>query len=321
MKAQLTLIASALFALGVSGTAAADSALAVGADIELDTNISTTANTDNAFSQGGRVAVNVSGEHKMGDNFVSGKGTVLALKNGGTAVDDAWVKFGNSSWDLQAGRFEAANLFPLGKDTVVVEAGGVSSYQANKTRGRVGDNAGQFALHVNGDAVSFELASIWGDEVAAGNDENAFSGIRPSVTFNGGSFSITAGADIISSDNAAGATITDYSGFGITAGFTAGGAAINVNVASGSDDLTSTDTTSIGANATMGGFGIGLIQTTVDNGGAADPSLTQVYAAYTHSLFDIDRASITYALATASSSDAGADDSATAARMRINYAF
>lgn len=319
MKTKLTLLSAALIALGASHTAiAADSAFAIGADIELDTDVATTANTDNAYTQGGRVAVNVTGEHQMGDHFVRGKGTAILGKAGTGTTDDAWVQFGTSGWDIQAGRWEAVNLFPLGKDTVVVEAGGVSSYQANKTRGRIGDDRGQLALHVNGDAVSFELATIWGDDA---DNETTFSGIRPSVTFNAGGVTVTAGADIVSTDNAAGVTVEDFSGFGVTAGFSAGGAAINVNVAAGSDDLTSTDTTSFGANATIGGFGIGLIQTTVDNGGASDPSLTQIYAAYTQSLFDIDRASITYALATASADDAGADDSATTGRVRINYSF
>ncbi len=319
MKTKLTLLSAALIALGASNVAiAADSNFAINADIELDTNVVTTANTDNAYSQGGRVAVNVTGEHQMGDHFIRGKGSVLALKSGGTAVDDAWVQFGTSGWDIQAGRWEAVNLFPLGKDTVVVEAGGVSSYQANKTRGRIGDDRGQLALHVNSDAASFELATIWGDNA---DNETAFSGIRPSVTFGAGNFTITAGADIVSTDDAAGNTVEDFSGFAVTAGFNAGGAAINLNVATGSDDLTDTDITSFGANAIMGGFGIGLIQTSIDNGGAADPSLTQIYAAYTQSLFNIDRASITYALATASADDAGADDSATAGRVRINYSF
>ncbi len=133
-------------ALGVSQ---ANAEFGIGANIELDTDVIDSKASDTTYEQGGRIKVNVTGKKELNGYFVEGKGSGLLKKDGSAATDDMWIKFGNATWDLQAGRFEAINLFPLGKDTVVShagDAGGAVVYAANKVRGRAGDNGGQFAL-------------------------------------------------------------------------------------------------------------------------------------------------------------------------------
>ncbi len=57
--------------------------------------------------------------------------------------------------------FEGVNLFPLGKDTMVEHVANVDVYQANKVRGRAGDDGGQIAFHFNAsENVKFEIDTI-----------------------------------------------------------------------------------------------------------------------------------------------------------------
>jgi len=90
---------------GLLSAGAIHAAPAFNADFELDTTTISKSVGDSTYKQSGRVALNVTGEHTAGDNFVSGKGTALLKTDGTTGVDDAFIKFGNSAWDLQAGRF------------------------------------------------------------------------------------------------------------------------------------------------------------------------------------------------------------------------
>ncbi|MBU6952784.1 MULTISPECIES: carbohydrate porin [unclassified Hahella] len=327
-----TLPLAVSLALGISQ---AHAEFGIGANIELDTDIIDAKDSDTKFEQGGRIEVNVTGKTELNGYFVEGKGSGLLKKNGDTATDDMWVKFGNETWDVQAGRFEAVNLFPLGKDTVVAHAGdgkGARVYEANLVRGRAGDNGGQFALHVRpSSALSFELASIWGDSDENGNNEEVFSGLRPSVTFTGEMFSLTAGYEVLKYDQetTSGGVTTkteiDKSGFGLTGNIRFSGASINLNAAREDIEDAGSDitVTSFGANVTYGAFGLGAVHSISDTGAKDDPTVSTLYVAYTLPLFNIDNASITFAGSTSSADHLAGDtdDDLHKIRTRINYTF
>lgn len=321
---KFSLMASAtLLAAGLTHTAQADTNFTINGNIELDTTATDPASStaDTTYDQGGRVEVNVTGEHTMGDYFVRGKGSAILKKNSAGDTDDMWFQFGSSAWDVQMGRYEAINLFPLGKDTVVVHVPGVTVYEANRGRGRIGGDDGQISLRIHpSDGFAFAVDTVYGDSTFGGDGQTLFSVIRPSVTFGAGGFTVTIGAESVDAENA-GVTVADASGFAVTANFNAGGADINLNVATLDDKVANVETTTLGANAIIGPFGIGWIHSEDDTAGSGDPSLDSIYAAYTVPLFDIKRATLTYAIAHSTADDVGADDSTTAFRLRVNYSF
>jgi len=307
---------------GLLSAGAIHAAPAFNADFELDTTTISKSVGDSTYKQSGRVALNVTGEHTAGDNFVSGKGTALLKTDGTTGVDDAFIKFGNSAWDLQAGRFEAANLFPLGKDVVVEHAGDVDIYNADNARDRTAaDNSGQIAIHDNtSENVKCELGTIYGD--TGGDETTAISGVRPVVTIMTDSLTDTAGFESVSYDISATEKV-DMSGYGLAANFNVGAANVNLAAASSKNDVTDKKVSSLTANMTYGNFGLGLISSSVDNKTGDDPSLLTTYVAYSMPLLDIENASVTFAAShsTADKVAATTNDKTTAARVRFNYNF
>ena len=315
-----TAIVGSLLSIGV-----VQAAPSFDGNFELNTDTISKAEGDSTYTQDGRLELNVTGKHTMDDNFFAGKGSLLIKTTGAATVDDAYIKFGNSTWDLQAGRFEAVNLFPKGKDTVVVNVENVDVYEANMVRGRAGDDTGQFALHFNAsETVKFELATIYGD---ANTDETtedkttAISGIRPSVTFEAGAATITAGYESVKYDLTAGGEVKK-SGYAVAANFDVAAANVNLAAAFGKDDATDEKVTSLTANMTYNNFGLGVIASSVDNG-ANDPSLLTAYVAYTMPVLDIENATVTFAgsYSTADKVATGDNDKTTAARVRFNYNF
>ena len=314
-----TALGAALFTALFSATAAAE--VQFSADIELDTTIVDSAESDASFTQGGRVAINAYGRKDVGENFVESKGTAIVSKAGNTVVDDAWVKFGSSSWALQAGRFEAINLFPMGKDTLVLFAGDGSAqtYFSNMGRGRIGDDAGQLALTVAAsDSVGLELDTVWGS--TDGDDTDAVSVIRPSITFRKDAFSVTAGMEQASYDMTDGSSV-DKTGLALTTSFNVGAAALNLNFSNLDDNEADTSVQTLGANVIVGGFGAGVVHAVTDNGSADDPTVSSLYLAYSMPLLDIEGATVTWAGSASSADNAGDNDSVNGVRARINYAF
>ncbi|EXJ09984.1 MULTISPECIES: carbohydrate porin [Nitrincola] len=304
---------------GIPSIAVATPSLTLDANIELDTDAVKASSSKSSYDQGGRLEVNFMAEHRMGDHFVRGKGTGLLKTDGKTATDDMWLMFGSDQWDIQAGRFEAVNLFPLGKDTVIMHAGDGSArvYEANLVRGRVSDG-GQFAFHANpSDQIRFELATAYGQ----GDKSRAFTGVRPSVTFVGQGFTLTAGYEHQKFDDAQ--TTHKANGVGVTAGFTLGDAQVNLSAAHLRDrsQPSTVKVNSYGANLTLGGFGAGIIHSTTALSQAADPDVTTAYAAYTLPLFDIQNASVTFAGSTSRADNVASDKTVHALRLRFNYTF
>lgn len=127
-KSHLTVALATLLAVPAFAAATFD------ANIELDTDYR---NLGRGAAQGGRVELNAAGKTDAG-GFVAGRASYLAKKDGNAGVDDMWVQFGNASGDIKLGRFEAADLFVVGKDTVI-ESDGVAGFR-NVLRGRFGNN-------------------------------------------------------------------------------------------------------------------------------------------------------------------------------------
>jgi len=282
-------------------------AAAAHADVKFDANFegdttSINAGTD-SFKTGGRVEMNANAElFKSGDNFVNAKATLIAGINAtSTGIDDAWIQFGNSSADFKLGRFEAVDLFPVAKDTVLELADGSFGYRANKVRGRFTNGEFHGAVGLNAaPGLRFELGVMNFKDGAVEK-----SGVRPAVTYTTGDLTVRAGYESFDLDGAGHKT-----GYGLSAGYALSKeAAVNVNYAKSSD----LDASSIGANLVYGPAGIGYVQ---DKKGSA--AIDTVYAAYSFPLLGVKGAFVTPAVSF-SSGDSVVDK--TALRVRLNYAF
>lgn len=281
------------------------------ADVKFDANFegdttNTSAATD-SFKSGGRIEVNANAELlKQGDNFVNARASLLLGLNADSTVDDAWIQFGNSSVDLKIGRFEALDLFPVAKDTVLDPATG-AGYRANIGRGRFKDGQFHGALGLNAaPGLRFELGVVNykdGTPPASGAAEQV---VRPAVSYTTGDLTLRAGFESFDMGRGAGT----QTGYGLSAGYMlAKDAVVNINYGNSSD----LDASSVGANLVYGPAGIGYIK---DKTGAT--TVDTVYAAYSFPLLGVKGAFITPAISV-SSGDGVADK--TALRVRLNYQF
>jgi len=257
----------------------------------------------------GRVELNASATAKNGSNFVSAKGTVLLKQDGTTGVDDAWIQAGTSAVDVKLGRFEAADLFPLGQDTLVEKVAGVNGYTANALRGRTASGSSAVnPLHavvgVNAGALRAELGLFAATGTAAATE---VYGLRPTLVYTAGALTLRGGFENIKATNAA-----DQNGYGLSVGYALSSSSnLNVNYASNSDSKNS----SVGANATFGGLGLGVVQDKNNTN-----STTTFYASYAMPLLGVKGATLTPAISNSTTDQAGVS-SVTALRARINYAF
>ena len=293
--------AAALVAMG-----AAHADVSFNANIENDTTYTAAqGSTASDTSNGGRVEMNVlAALAKSGDNFVNAKGTLLIKNDGTTAVDDAWIQFGNAKADLKIGRQEAADLFPLGKDVVVSGANAnASGYRANKLRGRMADGRFHGVLGFNA-APSLRL------EVGLVTKKTGTTteyGMRPTAVYTTGALTLRAGLESFKN---AGSSAAAKDGYGLSAGYAINSStSLNVNYGK-STDLNASST---GVNLVAGAAGVGYVQ---DKTGTAKQNT--YYAAYSFPLFDIKGATITPAIS--HSTSAGVDN-LNAFRVRLNYAF
>ena len=289
----------------------------IGGDVELD--ITGTDQNDSTFDLvGGRIKLNAVGM-VMGDNGHFAKGVVqpiVSLDDGSVGSDDVFFQFGKTnSWDLQLGRFEAINLLPAGKDTLVVKTGSVSGYNAGTLRGRQNNAA---ALHVgSADKFLFELGLVYN---TSGDAET--SGFRPAMTYKAGSMTFHAGIESGTVDDGAG-TSTDTDGFGLGVTVGLGGGSLGLAYASGDNEVNGVDaggSSSIAVNFTKNSWGVGYMHDEVKD---SDLSEDTLYAAYTMPLLNLKDASVTFAASTSTADGlaAGAEDSVNAARVRFNYTF
>lgn len=297
------------FKLGAIAAAAfiaapAFAAASLDANLELDTTYYSK-NADR-LQQGGRVEVNVSGKKELGGAYVAAKGTAILNKAGAASVDDMWVEGGNSAMAVKLGRFEAADLFPAGKDTLVI--GGIT-YGANGARGRKGAADPHVALTANlGAGAALEVGVI--ETASAGQKTDI--GVRPVVSFGAGPVTVKLGFDKIKNGQTVAATDQNKMGVGATLGGTFGGVGLNVNVASRDKE------NSFGVNATVGAFGVGFnAGKSLNSAATAVNKVNAIYAAYSVPFF-VDGATATFAVANGKNNDGVKD---TGVRLRVNYGF
>lgn len=296
--------AAALIAMG-----AAHADVSFNANIENDTTYTAAKGaTASDTSNGGRVELNVlAALAKSGDNFVNAKGTLLVKNDGTTAVDDAWIQFGNAKADLKIGRQEAADLFPLGKDTVFAGTNSsASGYRANKLRGRMADGRFQGVLGLNAaPGLRLEVGLVTKKNHANTQaDPQTEYGVRPTAVYTTGPLTLRAGFESFKTVGGA------QNGYGLSAGYAINSSTVvNVNHAKSSD----LNASSNGVNLVAGAAGVGYVQ---DKTGAAKQNT--YYAAYTFPLFDVKGASITPAI---SHSTSAGQESLNTFRVRLKYAF
>ncbi len=315
-KNHIALAALAVVA-GLSSSAFAEQTLS--ANIEFD---NTWANNGVGVSQGGRVELNAIG--KVSPNyFVAGKASFLAKRDGTTATDDMWVQMGSQTADLKLGRFEATELYALGRDTLVDHAGGGGSvYLANTLRGRTGTvSNGTSPFH---GAFNYKLTPELTAEVGLVETRaaDASKGLRPVITYATGPLQLRAGVEVIR--YVAGPVNGDASretGVGLTGKYNFGAFALNANFASGKDAFGNKHQTA-GLTVSDSALGGGLIFARNDNPGAAeDYKVTTGYVTYAMPLFDIKGATLTTALLASRGSGSNTAADLNAVRVRINYAF
>ncbi len=290
------------------------------ANIEFD---NTWFNNGGGLSQSGRVELNAVGKLSP-KYFVAGKASFLATKSGGTATDDLWVQFGSAAADLKLGRFEAANLFPRQRDTLVPYAGFVP-YLGETLRGRgfvsSGDgipqppNGGENAFHAAGtfnagSGLSFELGVVGGRSGSTALNR----GVRPVITYAAGPLFVSAGIEAVKYANT-----ERENGVSGTVGYTFGDYTINVNAAAIKDSVGG-KAKSAGLVLSSAGLGGGLIYGDHETAGGKEKVGT-AYVTYSFPLLDIKGATITPALAFSKAGGVSTAEDIKAARVRINYAF
>lgn len=289
-----------------------ESQLNIGGNVELDI-FGTDSGGSSTFDHGGNIELDVVGMIKNDNYFIKGVAQPNLRFNpddgDAVGVDDLYFQFGRAAWDVQLGRFEAVNLFPLGKDTLVAHAGGVHVYGANNARGRR-DNVLHGALHVgSSEGLKFELG-VMGNKSA----DEKYSAVRPAVVYKMGNMQFRAGLERTSENS------VDDNGYGVSVGLNLGGGDINASLAK-SDVETGHDVTSIAVNYTKGPFGAGYVHSTEKTEGTADPKVDTLYAAYTVPLLNSKEASVTFAANTSKAKNSGDDDKLNAAKVRFNYTF
>lgn len=235
--------------------------------------------------------------------FVAVKGGVRVTRDteSNLHIDyrETYFQFGTSTIDLQIGRFEAINLFPLGKDTVVSRTG-VSRYEANLVRGYPGSEGNQVALHARlSDRLFFELDTMFGDNPGFAADRSALSGIRPSVSYRNSDYVLTLGMEKVdyigiwgNRNNKTGYALTS------TVDFERGDLNLSATVLRDRSTFAVADAvTTYGVNWVTNnwGAGAGLIWSEEQVESRANPTELTVYAAYSFPLTDSNRTQLTVA--------------------------
>lgn len=238
---------------------------------------------DQEFNQDGRVLIEFAGEkYTNNDHFVGVKAQPLFESTGNVVLDDAYFEFGKKEgWAIKAGRFEAADMFPVGLDVFLEYSGDTSNdlytdgwaytYQMKEARGRGSD--GQLMYYQTFGDLYVELSSMMGDRSNLFRDgvDGTYHGheidkskdsflIRPLVAYNMGQFRVAASMEtnlVSNSVVANGVDISDRTGYGVTGNWSNDEWSVNVNLAY--LDAVDEKNLSTGINAVWNNFGIGYI--------------------------------------------------------------
>lgn len=291
-------------------------------NVELDTDMISTDQDDTTYTHGGRAKLEINGRRDAGEWFVAGKGEALAKVDGDMVSEDVWLMIGKTGqWNVRVGRYENSHMFPEGRDTVIEHAtdGGSGNapvpYEMDRARGRFGgDSDGGLRLRVQSiENWLVEIGTRWG----GGDSESAISGIRPVLIYDDGSMNLRLGMETVDDG------FQDLSGLGVSFGSSVGDVGYIINLTSLDDDANGLESTTIGANLTIGEFVVGAYLVDTDYDAGNDPEVTTIYASYRQNIANLDTLYITYAMSSSSSDDvaADADDQKDQVRVRLNYDF
>jgi len=301
--------------------APAFAAASMDANLELDTKYKNEQDgVKRGMSQGGRVEFNVAGKAGGANGFVAGRASLLLQKDGsadGASTDDMWGQIGTSFADVKLGKFEAVELFAVGKDVIVEDDNGMNHARTNELRGRFGNSAAHFALTVNAaPGVSFELGLV---ETKAAN---AIKGVRPNVTFAAGPLAIKLGMESGKFLGATAAGDVKFTGFGGVVSMPIAGGSVNFNFAQRTDKPAAGDLkhTAFGVMAIFGPAGFAYINDKDETAPGVSSKQNTIYAAYSLPLFATG-ATITPAFSYSKSKQDAGDGAATGVSVRLNYAF
>lgn len=299
--------------------------LELGGDVELDITELNKSDSGDTFTNGGRIKLSATGSYDA-DNY-SIKGVVQPLvpfKGSSLGYDDVFLQFGHKPWDVQIGRFEAIDLFPTGKDTILEHAGNGEARVSltNTVRGRK-DDVVHTALHLKpSDRAVFELGLMNSRTPVTGNT-NSFRGIRPAMTYQLSKNTVLR-AGLESSKEETSGVSTKRNAVGFSAGLKVGKGDLNLNLSHLKETKTATNDVTVdtlGANYFGGRVGVGYIHSSTDNGAANKPKVDTLYAAYVMPLFNVKDATVTFAANASNADNVTTDDSVSGVRVRFNYAF
>ena len=144
-------------------------------------------------------------------SFISAQAAPTFRTDNTYNVDEVYLKFGSKAqelWYFQLGRYEAMNLFPMGKDVVAFYAAGsdgmgqsVYYYMAKEARGR-GNKAGQARLVGEYGNWTAELSSIYGNTAEIVTSGNIYlNDTVNEVTANNNSFMLRPAIQYKTTDN------------------------------------------------------------------------------------------------------------------------
>ncbi|WBA79533.1 carbohydrate porin [Endozoicomonas sp. GU-1] len=290
-------------------------------------------------------------------SYISAKIEPLMKTNGTVALDDAYLMFGRKdSWAFQIGRYEAMNLFPLGKDVALFYADGADSigsgiyyYMAKEGRGRGGD-AGQARIISEMGNWTAEVSTVYGetksvlesskeylkDAVDIDSSHNSFM-VRPAVNYlsDDGFFSISFGGEYEVNGDSVTATntvtkekfeLSDRYGLAATTTLNFGELVWNTSIAM-QDAKDAWEARTFNTNITYkDAFGLGTSYAVNKfTNKPEDAKSYAVYTAYTMPIMDFTNATVTFALSYSDTENAygnkGQDSDTTAFRTRFNYYF
>jgi hypothetical protein len=229
-----------------------------------------------------------------------------------------WVQLGSSTADIKLGRFEAADLFPVPRDALVLYANGdgqSSVYRANALRGRFGNASnGQGYFHA---AATVNFSKEFSAELGLVETKAVDTkGFRPALTYASGPLTIKVGAEAIKW----GTTARTETGIGLSAAYDISGIKPILSVATVKDATGNKQQTYGLIVDTSFGATVGYIHGNTALA-AGDYKTDTFYAAYTMPLFDIKGASITFAASASKGGGTNTSKDESGGKVRINYAF
>lgn len=369
MTVRKTLLATAIMLASSATNAAwtsADGSLSIGGDAEINfdaihnKNGGDDNNTHIQLNDDSRIKLMMQWNNTRDDDaFLSAKIEPLVRTDGTVKVDDAYFMFGHEDiWAFQIGRYEAMDLFPLGKDVAVFYADGsdgigkgIYYYMAKEGRGRR-DGAGQARIMGEMGNWTTELSTVYGntadllegsveyvngDKDTLDSDNNSFM-VRPAVNYlsDDSSISVSFGGEYEVNDN----SVTVKQGddaekvfelsnrYGLAASTTLTFGDLQWNTSIAMQDAKDAwkaktfNTNLVYKNA----LGLGTSYAINNfNEKQEDARSYVVYTAYTMPILDFDNAEVTFALSYSDTENAygvkDRDEQTGAFRTRFNYYF